>query len=168
MKKISFSQIFTPEEYDAPLLSSRVKEQILKKTIGQKSVFKRLRMYQGMGVLTLMFVVVLFMYGTLITNKETLSPSMPEDQLIKKDYQESSYNTNDSLWGAISDEMSEQSFFLQEKQVWLQNNVSVTDSDFSIVPELDVISAWMKQETISWWGRLRREVIELRRKLFPG
>jgi hypothetical protein len=64
--------------------------------------------------------------------------------------------------------MSEQSFFLQEKQVWLQNNVSVTDSDFSIVPELDVISAWMKQETISWWGRLRREVIELRRKLFPG
>jgi hypothetical protein len=117
MKKISFSQIFTPEEYDAPLLSSRVKEQILKKTIGQKSVFKRLRMYQGMGVLTLMFVVVLFMYGTLITNKETLSPSMPEDQLIKKDYQESSYNTNDSLWGAISDEMSEQSFFLQEKQV---------------------------------------------------
>lgn len=60
VKKISFSQLFTAQEYLAPLLSSRVKKNILGRTIGRKSLMHRIVSYAWIGTL-MVFVVVFFL-----------------------------------------------------------------------------------------------------------
>jgi len=60
MKKISFSQLFNPEEYRAPLLSSQVKKKILKRTIGAGSLVKRILSYSGIGVVSVFLIVFVF------------------------------------------------------------------------------------------------------------